>query len=108
MAGDGVLLVGSEDALLNDVVKMIEKDELKCRIEKLVFQLKEMDECSKAHTAEMEARSKELKAKLMDKSDECLNLFTQVEEFKDAMSAKEEEVGNWRLKVRDLKSAQFK
>ena len=31
-----------------------------------------------------------------------------MEEFKDAMSAKEEEVRNWRLKVRDLKSAQFK
>jgi len=108
MAGDGVLPVGSEDALLNDVVEMIEKDELKSRIEKLEFQLKEMDECSKAHTAEMEARIKELEAKLMDKSDECLNLSKQVEEFKDAMSAKEEEVRNWRLKVRDLKSAQFK
>ena len=103
-----MLPVGSEDALLNDVVEMIEKDELKSRIEKLEFQLKEMDECSKAHTAEMEAHIKELEAKLMDKSDECLHLSKQVEEFKDAMSAKEEEVRNWRLKVRDLKSAQFK
>ena len=74
MAGDGVLTVGSEDALLNDVVEMLEKDELKSRIEKLEFQLKEMDECSKAHTAEMEVRIKELEVKLVDKSDECLNL----------------------------------
>ena len=47
-----------------------------------------MDECSKAHTAEMEARTKELEAKLMDKSVECLNLSKQVEKFKDAMSPK--------------------
>ena len=88
--------------------RWLEVEGRKSRIEKLEFQLKEMDECSKAHTAEMEARIKELEVKLVDKSDECVNLSKQVEEFKDAMSAKEEEVRNWRLKIRDLKSAQFK